>query len=108
MKQAEIGRKLARGVSPGKIPDASNVRCLSAEYDRTYDAVLLSYNWAVIFGRREDNGKIVEFTGWRGYSPSTSTQMGKIRRGVEDVVGDGGFMQDNTQPRWKSNRLVWD
>lgn len=83
--QADVGEALARNRPVESIPSASNVRVVAAE-DYEYDALVLSYGWAVIFARRT-GGELVEFTGWQGYSPSTSTQMGKIRHEVKRVVG---------------------
>jgi hypothetical protein len=38
-------------------------------------AILWGYGWAV-YGFRTPNGKVFKFTGWEGYSQSTTQQMG--------------------------------
>lgn len=96
MKQADIGKRLARGLHPNDIPNGSNVRAVAATEVEEFDALILSYGWAVIFAREPD-GEMVEFAGWHGYSASTSTQMGKIRRGIKRVTGEEP-RQEGEQP----------
>lgn len=85
--QSDVAVMLALGEDVGDIPPASNFRAVKAkDSDETYDAYILSYGWAVVFGRDKETGEIVEFTGWRGYSPSTSSQMGKARNAIERVM----------------------
>lgn len=104
MKQEDIGRALAQGSDPTAIRDASNVRAVRATESDQYDALITSYGWAVIFGRERD-GTMVEFTGWQGYSASTSTQMGKIRRAIREVTGEDP-RKEGVQPVHSSaNRL---
>lgn len=103
--QTDVARAFAGGKDPDEIPSASNFMAAKVPDNDEFEAVLLSYGWAVVFGRRP-NGTVVEFTGWQGYSASTSTQIGKARRAITGVLPDSDFETDKRQPK-KGGGLSW-
>jgi hypothetical protein len=88
------------------MPSASNFRAVSTDDNDEYEALLLGHGWAALFGRRYD-GSVAEFTGWQGYSTSTSTQMGKARRVITEILPDSEFEQLDRQPKYNANSLNW-
>lgn len=103
--QKDVAEQFARGVDADQIPDASNFYATSTDGSDEYEAVILSYGWAVVFGRKPD-GTIVEFTGWRGYSVATSSQMGKARNQMVRILGRQPEEVDK-KPEMSSNPMNW-
>lgn len=102
--QEDVARNFARGFDADDCGTASNFAARDAPDDSGFEAVLVSYGWAVVFGRRAD-GSVVEFEGWRGYSQSTSSQMGKARRAIREEGID--IERSGKQPELSGNPLNW-
>lgn len=102
--QYDIATAFARGDPASSLPSGSNFYGAEAPQESEFDAVLLSYGWAVVAGRRPD-GSIVVFDGWSGYSTSTATQMGKMRRAFADLNVE--YEKSDEQPRFGGNTLNW-
>lgn len=107
--QKEIARLFARGESPSAIPAGSNFSVVETPESDEFEAAILSYGWAVIFARKP-NGDVVEMEGWKGYSASTSTQMGKARRAIKGEIGPAKYSAENRKPKqgggisWRANQ----
>lgn len=78
--QNELVRRFARGATTGT---ASNMEIRELDDGTTQ---IIGYSWAV-YSERDERGEITLFDGWRGYSVSTTQQLGKIRP-VADHVSD--------------------
>jgi len=70
MNQRELGSRFASGYKSGK---AGNLSIINLGRGRT---ALVSYGWAVL-AIRSPEGQITEFSGWYGYSVSTSCQISR-------------------------------
>jgi hypothetical protein len=70
--QLEVGRRFRNGKTSGK---ASNVEI--KEYDDF--TALVGYGWAVYAIRNKQTGDVIYFSGWDGYSSSTSCQLNKLK-----------------------------
>lgn len=103
--QPDVARAFARGLPAEDIPSASNFYAVAAPPDTGFDAVLLSYGWAVLAGRK--GRQVVVFDGWRGYSASTSTQHGKMRRVFRKVLSESDLSFSSAQPKFGGNPLNW-
>lgn len=83
--QRDLARQFESGEDADFIPDASNVKVVETSKEG-YDALLIGFGHAVYAARRDD-GTIVYFEGWYGYSPSTSCQLSKMMTGMpKDTV----------------------
>lgn len=103
--QADVARQFARGTAVESMDSASNFGAAVAPDGSPYDAVLLSYGWAVLAARK--GRRVVVFDGWQGYSASTSTQHGKMRRVFRDVLGPEGFDRSDAQPQMATRSGHW-
>ena len=96
--QYKLARRFKEGEDPDSIPKASNVEVESAEgSDDEFEAYIVGYNWAMYAGRKSD-GEIVVFTGWYGYSQTTSKQMSEIKHGI----GYSNFRESDLAPKVRS------
>lgn len=84
IQQYDLAKWFAEGDDVDGLPLASNVKAESAEgSDDKFEAYLVGYNWAMYAGRTSE-GSVVLFTGWHGYSNTTTNQIGQLRRGISD------------------------
>jgi hypothetical protein len=98
ISQRELAERFERGDDPDSIPPASNVEVQSAEgSDDEFEAYIVGYNWAMYAGRTSE-GSVVVFTGWHGYSNSTSKQMGQVKGGI----GYDNFRESDVAPKVRS------
>lgn len=81
ISQHELGRRFGRGDDPEDIPSASNIEVEPGKDNDEYEAVVVGYNWALYAARMSD-GSVVVYDGWRGYSNSTTQQIGQVKRGA--------------------------
>lgn len=96
--QHRLARLFGQGDDPDSVPKASNVEVESAEgSDDDFEAYIVGYNWAMYAGRKPD-GEIVVFTGWYGYSQTTSKQIGSIKSGI----GYSNFRESELAPKVRS------
>lgn len=77
MNQKELGNEFRRGATSGK---ASNVQII----EKDGKTQLVGYGHAV-YAERE-NGHITVYTGWYGYSKSTSCQFTKM--GLKEMADE--------------------
>lgn len=68
-----------------------------------YDAAIVGYGWAAYALRRTD-GSIEYFEGWEGHSTATSTQMGKLRRVLDE---EGAEWETVDQQPEYGRRIEW-
>lgn len=87
--QEELARRFAYGADSGT---ASNMTIVPGR-DGDADAHIVGYGWA-IYATRDANGRVTLHDGWRGYSPSTTQQLGKISPYADRT--------DDADPRWDS------
>lgn len=92
VSQAELGRQFAAGYDPSGIPQASNVAAEPHDHP-DIDAVIRGYGHAV-YAVRTTSGRLILCEGWRGFSPSTGSQLTKIAEGFR-TAGRGGFDSDD-------------
>lgn len=102
--QKDVARQFALGHAAETIPTAHNFHATPAPDGTPFDAVILSYGWAVVAGRRPD-GSVVIFDGWRGYSTATNTQIGKMTNEIEEMSVD--VEKSDERPKFGGNSLNW-
>jgi hypothetical protein len=95
--QSEVGRRFRNGKTSGK---ASNVEI------KNYDdfTALVGYGWAVYAVRNKQTGDVIYFSGWDGYSQSTTCQLNKLKlreRNKEDVSAS-----PQTRTRYNPDSLI--
>lgn len=87
---SELGKQFREGATKGR---SSNTQIVDGRR-KTY---LVDYGWAILAERDKVSGKITYYSGWRGYSTSTSKHIGQLglynadrvmksRKRLEDVL----------------------
>jgi len=77
VRVSDLGTMFKKGVKRGT---ASNMNIVDGKHF-TY---LVDYGWAVLAKRSKVSGKIVYYSGWDGYSPTTSKHISQagLRHGT--------------------------
>lgn len=101
MSQRELGRAFQNGATEGK---ASNVQLMDLD-DVT---AVVGYGWAIYAYRDKETGTITAHRGWHGYSPSTSSQMTRMRLSHPADTSMGGESYESRADAYSggSPRLV--
>lgn len=99
--QSELGDRFARGATGGA---ASNVKIRDGD---GYTA-LVGYGHALYALRDDQTGNIVAFTGWYGYSMSTSCQFSRLglTAAQGEKTGRNATFVDDDNPKALSARPV--
>lgn len=82
----ELVRNFSNGAQRGQSNRMSILRGNNGE------TFLIDYGWAVI-GERLKNGKVIAYTGWKGYSSTTSRHVNIVKRYADK--------EENTRPEIK-------
>lgn len=67
---SELGRMFKQGETRGQASRTSIVEGKNKTY-------LVDYGWAVLAERDKKSGRITYYSGWYGYSPTTSKHIGQ-------------------------------
>lgn len=70
--QTQLGRRFFNGAVTGK---SSNVELVETDEE----VLVVGYGHAVYAARDKDTGETTYYSGWYGYSQSTSSQISKMR-----------------------------
>lgn len=78
----ELGRKFKEGATRG----ISSRTSIVEGKDKTY---LVDYGWAILGERDKKTGKMTYYSGWYGYSPTTSKHISQtgIRMAEKTIEG---------------------
>lgn len=71
MRTTELGRLFRQGANRGTASRTNIVEGRNATY-------LVDYGWAILAKRSKKTGKITYYSGWDGYSPSTSKHISQL------------------------------
>jgi len=76
----DLGRMFKEGATSGR---TNNIRIINGK-GKTY---VVDYGWAILGSRDKKTGKITYYSGWDGYSPTTSKHISQLGlRGADRVM----------------------
>jgi hypothetical protein len=85
-----IGNAFFRGATHGR---ANNMKIV----DTPTETLLVGYNWAVYGARNKATGRVTYYKGWRGYSSTTSKQLGQtgLMTNADDISDTARRLSDS-------------
>jgi len=67
----DLGRMFKQGATKGR---TNNIKIINGK-NKTY---VVDYDWAILGSRDKKTGKITYYSGWDGYSPTTSKHISQL------------------------------